>query len=256
MNWFAVTAPFTLVLIVAVLLLFPGSLATPFALALAFAFLCTLACGVAFIRMNFFMPALNRGSTEKREIALTFDDGPDPESTTALLDLLKQENVRATFFCIGERVRANPAVAERIVDEGHLIGNHSEHHGWWTNFLFGRRLREELSAAQQSIESTTAVAPRYYRPPLGLMNPHYRSALRYVGLSLVGWDVRSFDLRDTPVESIAERILRKARPGSIIALHDAGPGPDRVTNLARLLIASLQEQGYAFARIDRMHEGA
>jgi len=256
MNWFALTLPLTAVLVIAAFVILPAGVAVPVAIGLVIAFLILLGCGVAFIRLNFFMPALGRGPAGRNEVALTFDDGPDPASTPALLDVLRRENVAATFFCIGERARANPEIARRIVAEGHLIGNHSEHHGWWTNFLFGSRLREELRAAQRSIESTTGAAPRHYRPPLGLMNPHHRSALRDTGLRLIGWHVRSFDLRPTPVHAIAQRIVRKVRPGSIVALHDAGPGPERVAELARILIASLRERGYAFVRVDHLEEEA
>lgn len=256
MNWFAFSIVLTALAVAVAYVALPAGWILPTVAVLLSTFIVVLGCGVAFIRMNFFMPAVCRGPAGRREIALTFDDGPDADSTPALLDVLKELNVRATFFCIGERVRAHPDIARRIVDEGHLIGNHSEHHGWWTNFLIGRRLTAELESAQRSIESATGTTPRYYRPPLGLMNPHYRRALSVVRLRLVGWDVRSFDLRRVPVDRIAERAIAGTRPGSIIALHDAGPGAQRVTALARLLIASMHDRGYAFVRVDRFDEGA
>lgn len=256
MNRFAVSIVLTVLGAAGAYFALPPAWAFPAIAILVLVFFIALGCGVAFIRMNFFQPALCRGKAGRREIALTFDDGPDPDATPALLDVLEEANIQATFFCIGERVRAHPEIAQRTVHEGHLIGNHSEHHGWWTNFLFGRRLTEELNAAQHSIKAATGLMPRYYRPPLGLMNPHYRRALKTAGLKLVGWHVRSFDLRPRPVEAIAARIVQRARPGSIVALHDAGPGAERVTELARLLIASLKSQGYAFVCVDRMDEGA
>jgi len=237
-----------------------AALPSPYRLALAaaltFLYLFTLGFGVAFIQLNFFLPALCRGSANRREIALTFDDGPDPESTPALLDLLRTNGVHATFFCVGERARRYPDLVRRIANEGHTLGNHSEHHAWWTNFLFGRALDSELTAAQRSIESSAGVRPRYYRPPLGLTNPHYRSALDKAGLRLVGWHLRSFDLRRTPVETIAKRVCAQARPGSIVAMHDVGPGRARVLQLVQEVIAYSRAHGYSLVCVDRFDEGA
>ena len=255
MNWFGVAAAATAFLVIAACVLFPFGVALPISIGLAIAFLVLLGLGVAFIHLNFFMPALCRGRSGARTVALTYDDGPDPAATEQLLDELRTANAVATFFCVGERARAFPHIVKRMVDEGHLIGNHSQHHGWWTNFLFGSFMTRELREAQDSIAGASGVVPQYYRPPLGLMNPHYRTALRCLGLRLVGWDIRSYDLRADPIATIAERITRKVRPGSIIALHDAGPGPERVTELARTLIVTLRDQGYSLVRVDQLDRG-
>jgi peptidoglycan/xylan/chitin deacetylase (PgdA/CDA1 family) len=209
------------------------------------------ALGVAFIRMNFFCAARCRGRRGGNFLTLTFDDGPDPAATPALLDTLRDLRVPAAFFCVGERVRMQPELARRIVREGHVIGNHSLRHGWWTNLLFGRRLREELLGAQEAIRAATGVTPRYYRSPVGLTNTQLGAALRRADLLLVGWDVRALD-RGAPRDKVVQRILRLARDGSIILLHDGGARPEVLTGLVRDVVAQLRARGYSFVGLDEM----
>lgn len=206
--------------------------------------------GVSFIRIRFFVDALCRIHTNKREVALTFDDGPDPLTTPSVLDTLRLHDVKAVFFCIGKQVRAHPELARRIHDEGHLVGNHTFRHGWWTNFLFSRGLENEFKGAQTAIERAVGLRPVYCRSPMGLTNPHYHSMLRKLGLRLVGWDVRTFDRRGPTVEAVVERVARRARPGSIIVLHDAGAPCDFIVAVLGGIITRLRADGYAFVQID------
>ena len=207
--------------------------------------------GVTFIRLNFFCEARCRGARGGKRLTLTFDDGPDPAATPALLDTLRGLRVPAAFFCVGERVRAEPDLALRIVSEGHVIANHTLRHGWWTNFLFGRRLREELLNAQEAIRAVTGVTPRYYRSPVGMTNLHLGPELRRTKLLLVGWDVRALD-RGAPRDRVVRRILRLARDGSIVLLHDAGARPDVLTGVVSDVVTELRARGYAFVGLDEL----
>ncbi len=212
-------------------------------------FLSLVGCGVAFIQLAFFGPVICRGRSSF--VALTFDDGPDPVSTPALLQLLKQENIQAAFFCIGKNADTHPELLRQIIDDGHLIGNHTYNHAWWTPLLGRRGLMRELARTQQTIFAATGATPIFIRPPVGLTNPHYRWALQQLGLQMVGWDVRSMDTR-WPTDDVIQRVVRKTRPGSIILLHDANTSAQRLTDIVLQIITDLRRQGFVFARLDRL----
>jgi peptidoglycan/xylan/chitin deacetylase (PgdA/CDA1 family) len=222
-------------------------------MALWVAYFTLMGFGVAFIQMNLFARAICRGPRGRMKVALTFDDGPDPASTPVLLDLLKKENIAATFFCIGERVAAHPRIAARIVEEGHLIGNHNYHHYWHTALMGPALLSRDIEMTQKAVEEATGATPRLMRPPIGMTNPHYGKALLRAGLILVGWDVRSLDTRRTPRQAI-ERVLDQARDGSIILLHDGGISPENVIKVVTDVVHGLRERGLEFERLDRLIE--
>lgn len=125
-------------------------------------FVVLIGLGVAFPQLQFFGPFICRGNPGRREVALTFDDGPDARSTPALLDLLRQEKVPATFFCIGQRVAAERELTARLAREGHMLGNHTYHHSNLTNCFGPRRLREELQLTQAAIAAATGTPPRIF----------------------------------------------------------------------------------------------
>jgi len=208
--------------------------------------------GVAFPQLSFFGPFICRGSTDSRQIALTFDDGPDGVSTPALLDLLRHEGVPATFFCIGRRVAAERELTTRIAFEGHLLGNHTYHHSNLTNFFGPRRLREELQLTQAAIAAATGIAPAYFRPPMGLSNPFTFYVARKLGLRVLGWTIRSLDTRITEPERVVARVTEGLAPGAIILLHDGNIPAERLVLTAKLLLAKLREQNYTVVRLDKL----
>ena len=170
----------------------------------------------------------------------------------ALVDLLRRRAVEAAFFVVGRNARANPGILARARDEGHLLANHSDRHAWWTNFLVGRALRRELETCQASLEAATGERPRFYRPPVGLMNASLAGAARALGLDLVGWTVRSLDTTRRTPEQVAERVLRRLRPGGIVLLHDGGEEPERVARIAELILDGLPALGLRPVRLDRL----
>jgi len=209
--------------------------------------------GVAIPQLRFFGPFVCRGDgITERAVALTFDDGPDPASTPALLDVLRDAQVQAAFFCIGERVAAHPELTARIAREGHLVENHSYHHSHLTNFFGVARLRVELERTQAIIARTTGVAPSYFRPPMGLSNPRVFRAARAVGTKVVGWTARGFDTRAVAPARIVKRIVRAVAPGGVILLHDGNIAPDRLVSTVERLLAELRARGYRVARLDRV----
>jgi peptidoglycan-N-acetylglucosamine deacetylase len=160
-------------------------------------------------------------------VALTLDDGPDPEVTPRTLDVLAEHRARATFFCIGERVAAHPQLARRIVAEGHTIGNHSYRHSHRFSLMGPGALRGEVLRAQQVIESTTGQTPAFFRAPAGLRNVFLEPILARAGLRLVSWTRRGFDTVTTEPGPVLARLTRNLSAGNILLLHDghAARGP-------------------------------
>jgi peptidoglycan/xylan/chitin deacetylase (PgdA/CDA1 family) len=163
---------------------------------------------------------LPAASAARREIALTIDDGPDPEVTPQVLDLLDAAGQRATFFCIAERVLEHPALAREIVARGHSIQNHTARHRHNFSLLGPRGFEAEISRAQQVIEETTGQHPSCFRAPAGLRNPFLAPVLHRLGLSLVSWTRRGFDTRERDAATVLARLARGLRAGDILLLHD------------------------------------
>jgi peptidoglycan/xylan/chitin deacetylase (PgdA/CDA1 family) len=183
---------------------------------------------------------------------LTFDDGPDAEATEPLLALLGREGIHAAFFCVGTRVLEHPELASRIVEEGHLLENHSHHHSSRTYFLSTAALFEEVSRAQDAIRTATGLNPRYYRPPVGLMSPAVPRVMRRLGLHCVGWDVRSLDRAPISAARVVRRIRRGLREGSIILLHDGGVDSLRLLSIVEQVIVFARREGYRFVRLEEL----
>lgn len=208
--------------------------------------------GVSFPQWQMFGANFCRATTPKKIIALTFDDGPDPENTPALLALLAEQNVRATFFCIGNRVASQPELAKRIVAGGHVIENHTFRHSPVSNIFSVARLREELTLAQTEIHRATGRAPVFFRPPAGLTNPRIFRVTGELGLIVTGYTARGLDRRNNAPEKIARRLLAGLQPGAIFLLHDAGVPCDRLLAVVTLVLHQLQAAGYRCVRLDEL----
>lgn len=214
--------------------------------------LVVIGLGVALPQLQLFGPFVCRGTGQRRCVALTFDDGPDARSTPALLDLLREAGVQTAFFCVGERVAAYPELAARIVREGHLLENHSYAHSNLTNFFGGARLRKELERTQSAIREATGVAPKLFRPPMGLSNPRVFAAARALNLRVIGWSARGLDTITDKPERVVARIVRRLQPGAILLLHDGNIPAERLVLTVQGLLARLREQDYEVVRLDSM----
>ena len=215
------------------------------------AYLVIFILGVSVLKLNFFVGAACRGDSTAKRVALTFDDGPDPAATPGLLEVLRRHKIKAAFFPIGTRTRDYPEIIKQIDQEGHILGNHSFNHAWWTNFLISGALDREIGMAQNAIESAIGKVPAYFRPPVGLTNPHLRGALKKHGLLVVGWDVRPFDTTAS-AEKVIKRVLKRIRNGSIIALHDTGRVPAELARLTDELVTKIKERAYAFGDLEEL----
>jgi peptidoglycan/xylan/chitin deacetylase (PgdA/CDA1 family) len=163
---------------------------------------------------------LPQAAIARREVAITIDDGPDPEVTPQVLDLLDAHGQRATFFCIAERVLAHPALAREIVARGHSIQNHTTRHRHNFSFLGPRGFAAEISRAQQVLYEVSGERPTCFRAPAGLRNPFLAPVLHRMGLSLVSWTRRGFDTRERNPATVLARLMRDLQAGDILLLHD------------------------------------
>jgi predicted LPLAT superfamily acyltransferase/peptidoglycan/xylan/chitin deacetylase (PgdA/CDA1 family) len=157
----------------------------------------------------------------EQRVALSFDDGPHPRWTPAVLDVLKAKDVRATFFLIGENARRHPEIVKRIHDEGHEIGCHGDTHSWRTPFFGRRRLDAEINRCLDSIRTAAGVTPRLYRPPIGIRSPGNAGVAEKNDLLLIGMARRGLDPppgRDAT--AFATRFVASAARGEVLALHD------------------------------------
>jgi len=200
----------------------------------------------------FFGPYVCRGNLERRCVALTFDDGPDAQSTPQLLDLLREAHVEAAFFCVGKRIAAHPDIAARIVREGHLLENHSYSHSNATNFFTVARLKSELSQTQAAIQRASGATAHLFRPPMGLSNPRVFRAAHALGLTVVGWSARGLDTQIAQPARVVQRIARQLRPGAIVLLHDGGIPAERLVSTVKLLLDTTRDRGYEVVRLDRI----
>lgn len=156
----------------------------------------------------------------RREVAITIDDGPEPEVTPRVLDLLDAHGQRATFFCIAERVLAQPGLAREIVARGHSIQNHTARHRHNFSFLGPRGFAAEIARAQDILSDVTGQRPTCFRAPAGLRNPFLEPVLHRLGLSLVSWTRRGFDTREGDADKVMARLARNLQARDILLLHD------------------------------------
>ncbi|MET3440197.1 peptidoglycan/xylan/chitin deacetylase (PgdA/CDA1 family) [Variovorax paradoxus] len=184
----------------------------------------------------------------RREVAITIDDGPEPEVTPRVLDLLDAHGQRATFFCIAERVLAHPALAREIVARGHSIQNHTARHRHNFSFLGPRGFASEIARAQEILAETTGQRPTCFRAPAGLRNPFLEPVLHRLGLSLVSWTRRGFDTREGDPAKVMARLARNLQARDILLLHDGNAartpeGNPVLLEVLPLLLERLRAEG-------------
>ena len=175
------------------------------------------------IQSGIYMKAFCRKQTDEKIVALTFDDGPDAIQTTKVLDILKEYNVPATFFCIGSKIKRNENIIKRIVAEGHTIGNHSYVHTWKFPFHSVKQMIADLKQCQQLLEEASQQKVNWFRPPYGVTNPTLAKVVKKLGYKIIGWNIRTLDTQSLSHERVIMRIRKRLRPGSIILLHDRMP---------------------------------
>ncbi|RJG07701.1 polysaccharide deacetylase family protein [Noviherbaspirillum cavernae] len=163
---------------------------------------------------------LPAASAARGEIALTIDDGPNPEVTPQVLDMLDRYGVKATFFCIGEHALRHPDLCQAIVARGHAVENHSQHHRHHFSVMGMAGLTREIAEAQATLSRITGHRPLFFRAPAGLRNPFLDPVLARLGLRLAAWTRRGYDTRTADADAVSRRLLPDVKAGAILLLHD------------------------------------
>ena len=188
-------------------------------------------------------------TTTRKELYLTFDDGPTPEITQWTLDTLQQYNAKATFFCIGANIVKNPHICERIISEGHTIANHTQHHvkGWKTKT---KDYIIEVEQTQSIINGLTQKNPEHkklFRPPYGQITPKQGKKLLQLNYDIIMWDVISFDWEnETSEEKCLENVISNSKEGSIIVFHDSVKASKNMKYALPRVLKILSSKGYKF----------
>ncbi len=198
----------------------PPSLAVCIACAIAYNAL--LLCGVFVLRLRMFADAVVHGPRDATGVVLTFDDGPDPVHTRAVLDALDVHDAKATFFVIGRKAEEHRDVVEEILRRGHEVGVHGYEHDRLFALRGSKRVRADLERAIRTLENITGKTPLLFRPPIGHTNPAIARIADQLDLTVVGWSVRARDgLARTKPDDVLARISRGLEDGAIVLLHDA-----------------------------------
>jgi peptidoglycan/xylan/chitin deacetylase (PgdA/CDA1 family) len=188
------------------------------------------------------------GTSQRREIALTFDDGPHPEHLPRLLALLREHNVKATFFLIGQKVEQHPDLAHLIVQDGHEIANHTYTHLTLSQ-LPSEEVEAEIVRGNQAIEQACGVRPRFFRPPGGKMNDEVLRIATRLGMTTVLWTENPGDYSLPTPDLILHGIVKSIHPGSVVLLHN---GIKNTEQMLPTLITYLRRQGYEFVTLTEM----
>lgn len=186
--------------------------------------------------------------TDKKVVALSFDDGPCTQ-TPAILDVLKKHNVQAAFFLIGRNISGSEGILTRISREGHLIGNHTFAHTPWFPFFSSGKMILDLKKNAEMISNVTGEQVQWFRPPYGITNPMLAKAVRETGYKVMGWSLRSYDTSLNNSEKVMKRVKRLLEPGVVILLHDRCPDTPGVVEE---IVQYARAQGYEFLRPDVM----
>ena len=209
-------------------------------LVLGLLFVGLLSWGVFDIRLGYFVPTLCRlKNKQKRQVVLTFDDGPT-ELTPLFLDLLNRYEVKAIFFCIGRQIAQYPQIVQRIKEEGHLIGNHTYSHIPQNCFASTAVMTQEIQQTDALLAQLGIVTP-YFRPPYGVTNPHIAKAAKRMGKIVVGWDIRSLDTVIKDETRLWSRVVSKLNQGNIILMHDTS---ERTLHVLEQLLKYLKANDY------------
>lgn len=213
-----------------------------------------VAFGTSYQSKNLTLPSLVKQAgtfymvhTQEKVVALTFDDGPDPLYTGFVLDVLKEKNVKATFFILGENAEQNPDLLQRISVEGHEIGNHGYSHSY-TSSQFVRELVRTDEIVYQAIRQHTL----FYRPPGGIVSKSVVEGVKDQGHVLTLWSIDSKDWRNPGPTRIVQNVVKSSFPGAIILLHDGGEKREQTIQALASIIDQLKQLGYRFVTVSEL----
>jgi len=214
---------------------------------LVVAYVAIAAWGACRIDAGFFLPVTCAVTTDEKVVALSFDDGPHAQHTPQLLDILDEQQVPATFFCIGKNIRGNEALVQRIIAEGHVLGNHTWSHHFWFDLFTSRRMLTDMQQMDAEVMRVSGKKPLLFRPPYGVTNPALRKAIQKGGYFPLGWSIRSLDTVIKDKTQLLARVVKQLHPGAVILLHDTSAA---TVQILPELIAYIRKEGYTIKHID------
>ena len=205
--------------------------------------------GCSHVGSNFFIKIVCQVNTDKKEIAISFDDGPAINYTKEILTILNSENVKATFFCIGNRIAGNETILKQIQAAGHIIGNHSYSHHFWFDMYTARKMQEDLKQMDTEMERVTGLKAKLFRPPYGVTNPNLAKAIKNGGYTPVGWSVRSMDTVIKDGKKLLDKINAGIKPGAVFLFHDTSK---TTLDVLPEFIQEVKKRGYNIIPLDKL----
>ncbi|MEG3905817.1 polysaccharide deacetylase family protein [Microcoleus sp. B4-C5] len=187
--------------------------------------------------------------SQRKAIALTFDDGPWPKTTTQILDILKENNIKATFFWVGKYLKNSPEIGQQVAQAGHAIGNHTWNHQYLQYNEDGAA--REIDRTSSLIQDLTGIQTSMFRPPGGILNNGLTAYAQKKNYAVVMWSADSFDWR-TLTESLIDNVMRQANSGGIVLMHDGGGNRARTVKALPDIIARLRNEGYSFVTVPEL----
>ncbi len=208
-----------------------------------------LAVGSAFIGLGFFVKSVCKAETNQKTLSLSFDDGPDATKTPLILETLKVNQIKASFFVIGKKIKGNEALLKQIREEGHIIANHSFSHSYFYDFYPTKKVIEDLRLNNNTIKEIIGLTPTLFRPPYGVTNPNIARAVKQLELISIGWNVRSLDTVITDTNKLLKRVTDRIKPGSILLFHDTG---SNTLETLKEIILFAQKNGYRIVSLTEL----
>jgi peptidoglycan/xylan/chitin deacetylase (PgdA/CDA1 family) len=205
--------------------------------------------GCYYVGSNFFIKIVCKATTDKKEIAISFDDGPAENYTKEILAILNNENVKATFFCIGNRIAGNEAILKQLKTDGHIIGNHSYSHHFWFDMYSAKKMQDDLQQMDTEMERVTGLKPKLFRPPYGVTNPNLAKAIKNGGYAPVGWSVRSMDTVIKDGKKLLGKINEGIKPGAVFLFHDTSK---TTLDVLPEFIQEVKKRGYNIIPLDKL----
>jgi peptidoglycan-N-acetylglucosamine deacetylase len=205
--------------------------------------------GCYYVGSNFFIKIVCKANTDKKEIAISFDDGPAENYTQKILAILNTENVKATFFCIGNRIAGNEAILKQVQADGHIIGNHSYSHHFWFDMNSTRKMQDDLKQMDAEMERVIGLKPKLFRPPYGVTNPNLAKAIKSGDYTPVGWSVRSMDTVIKDGKKLLDKINAGIKPGAVFLFHDTSK---TTLDILPEFIQEVKKRGYNIIPLDKL----
>jgi peptidoglycan-N-acetylglucosamine deacetylase len=205
--------------------------------------------GSSQIHSNFYTQVHCKGKTDKKELSITFDDGPHETNTPQIIELLRKNNISATFFCTGKQINAHPDLLRQIDEGGHLIGNHTYSHHFLFDLFQSKKMLQEMKEVDDLTYEIINKKLKLFRPPYGVTNPNLVKAIKNGGYTPIGWSKRSLDSIIKNEETFKNKIQKGLSPGDVILFHDTSEVT--VKNL-QSFIDFAKNEGFSFVRLDKL----